>query len=178
MKILGKGFLYALFGNILSGIMVISIAPAISVWLICLTALLFTLFIYASLLFTAGYRDGQREKILLKNHRIEQSPKYRWLSFGLIIGAVMSIPSVILLLARLGGWVISGEFMFAFRFLNGAVYPFIHIAEMQSTAVADYPLWLPVVLAAVYILISPAAAQLGYKFGFDDKTKESIMYEK
>ncbi len=178
MKIFGKGFAYALFGNLLSGIMVISIAPMISIWFVCLVAFLFTLFIYASLLFTAGYRDGQREISLIKNHRVEASPKYRWIIFGLIIGAVMAIPTVVLLMSRMGMLYITQEFMFAYRFLNGAAYPMFHIAGVQSAAVADYPAWFLPVCIAFYLILTPVAAQIGYKFGYDEKTRDSFMYEK
>lgn len=177
-KIIGKGFLYALFGNILSGIMIISIAPMISVWFVCLIALIFTLFIYASLMFTAGYRDGQREQMMLKNHRVESSPEYRWIPLGFIIGGVMAIPGIIILLAKLGMYGISGEFMFAYRFLNGAVYPLFHIAGVQKAAVADFPMWLILTCILIYALITPLAAHIGYKFGKDEKLRQGFMYEK
>lgn len=178
MKIFGKGLAYTLFGNILSGIMIISIAPMINIWFICLVALIFTLFIYGSLLFTAGYRDGQREISLIKNHRVESSPKYRWVLFGLICGVIIAVPSIIVLLGHTGVLNISGEFMFVYRFLNGAVYPLYHVAGVQSAAAADFPLWLPLACIGIYVTASPLMAQIGYKFGFDEKTKEGFMYEK
>lgn len=179
LKIFAKGFGYAFFGNILSGIMIISIAPMISVWFISLVALLFTFFIYASLLFTAGYRDGQRERSMLRNKRVESCPKYRWIILGLIIGLIISIPSIIVLLGKLGVIAISGEYMFAYRFLNGAVFPLYHIAQVHAeVAVADFPLWLMLTCIGIFTIFSPLAAQIGYKFGFDEKTKESLMYEK
>lgn len=180
LKIFLKGLAFTLFGNVLSGIMIISIAPMISVWFICLVAFLFTFFIYASLLFTAGWQDGTREKSLLKNHRVEASPKYRWIVLGLICGALISIPSIVLLLGKLGAVAISGEFMFyIFRFINGAVTPLLYIAQVhKEVAVTDFPLWLPLTCIGIYLIVSPLAAQIGYKFGFDEKTKESFMYEK
>lgn len=178
LKIFAKGLGYAFFGNILSGIMLISIAPMISVWFICLVALLFTLFIFASLMFTAGFRDGQREKSMLRNKRVESSPKYRWVIFGLIIGAIISVPSIIVLLGKLGVIGISGEYMFAYRFLNGTVFPLYHITNVHTNvAVADFPLWLPITCMGIFWAVSPLAAQIGYKFGFDEKTKENLMYE-
>jgi len=178
LKIFAKGLGYAFFGNILSGIMLISIAPMISVWFICLVALLFTLFIFASLMFTAGFRDGQREKSMLRNKRVESSPKYRWVIFGLIIGAIISVPSIIVLLGKLGIIGISGEYMFAYRFLNGAVFPLYHVTNVHTNvAVADFPLWLPITCMGIFWVVSPLAAQIGYKFGFDEKTKENLMYE-
>ncbi len=178
LKIFAKGLAYTLFGNILSGIMIISIAPMISIWFICLIAFIFTIFIYGSLLFTAGYRDGQRENLMLKNHRVESTPKHRWIILGLICGGIICVPSIIVLLGKLGVLAISGEFMFAYRFLNGAVYPLYHLAGVQSASAAEFPLWLVLTCVLAYIIISPLAAHIGYKFGFDDKTKNSFMYEK
>ena len=177
LKIFAKGLGYAFFGNILSGIMVFSIAPVIKIWLLTVVALLFTLFIYGSLLFTAGYRDGQRENSLIINHRVESIPKYRWIVFGLIIGAVMAIPGFIILAAKLGSFAVSGEFMFAFRFINGAVTPLLYASEMQTAAVADYPLWLCLAFVGVYLIASPLLAHIGYKFGCDDKKRTDFMYE-
>ena len=178
LKIFAKGLGYAFFGNILSGIMFISISPMVSIWFICLVAFLFTLFIYLSLMFTAGFRDGQRENVLLKNHRVETIPKYRWVTIGLISGAVMSVPTIIILLSKLGIIGISGEFMFAYRFISGTVYPLYHIAGVQKLDVGAFPLWLILACMGVYLVLSPIAAQIGYKFGSDENKKLSFMYEK
>ncbi len=177
LKIFAKGLGYAFFGNILSGIMVISIAPVINIWFLTVVAFLFTLFIYGSLLFTAGYRDGQKENKLITNHRVESSPKYRWIIFGLIIGAIMAIPGFIVLAAKLGALAISGEFMFAFRFINGTVTPLLYAAEMHTSAPVDYPLWLCIAFIGIYVVITPLTAHIGYKFGYDNKTRASFMYE-
>lgn len=177
LKIFVKGLGYAFFGNILSGIMVFSIAPVINIWLLTVVALLFTLFIYGSLLFTAGYRDGQRENKLIINHRVESSPKYRWIIFGIIIGAIMAIPGFVIFASKLGMLTVSGEFMFVFRFVNGTVTPLLYASEMQAAAPADYPLWLCIAFVAVYIIVSPLCAHIGYKFGYDDKKRDSFMYE-
>lgn len=157
--------------------MVFSIAPVINIWLLTVVALLFTLFIYGSLLFTAGYRDGQRENKLITNHRVESTPKYRWVVFGLIIGIVMAIPGFVILVAKLGALALSGEFMFAFRFVNGAVTPLLYASEMQAQAVVDYPMWLCIAFIGIYVVLSPVLAHIGYNFGLDDKKRTSFMYE-
>ena len=177
LKIFVKGLGYAFFGNIMSGIMVFSIAPVISIWLLTVVAFLFTLFIYGSLLFTAGYRDGQKENKMIMNHRVDSSPKYRWVLFGLIIGGIMAIPGIIVLISKLGAFTLSGEFMFAFRFINGTVAPLLYASGMQASAIADYPMWLCIAFIGVYLIISPLCAHIGYKFGFDDKKRTSFMYE-
>lgn len=177
-KIFIKGFGFGFFGNILGGIMTISLAPFISEWFIAYIALLFSLFIYLSLIFTAGLKDGQREKILLRNKRVESSPKYRWLILGAIIGGIMLVPALILLLGVFGVIGLSGEYLFAFRFLSGAVYPLMHVAEAHNVAVAEIPLWYPIASMAIYLVLTPIAAQIGYKFGYDEKTLKDLMYEK
>ena len=68
--------------------------------------------------------------------------------------------------------------MFAHYFLNGTVRPLINLSGMKDATLADYPLWLPIASALFYIIISPVAAHIGYKFGVDDKTRENIMFEK
>ena len=178
IKIFAKGFGFMLFGNILSGIMTISLAPFIGEWYISYIALLFTVFIYASLLFTAGMRDGQREKSMLKNKRVESCPKYRWIKMGLILWAVISVPCIVLALGSLGAVAITGEFLFAFRFICGAVYPLMHIVGIQGAAAAEIPLWFPLVCIGIYLVLTPISAQTGYKFGFDEKSAKDYMYEK
>ena len=177
-KIFIKGFGFGFFGNILGGIMTISLAPFISEWFISYIALLFSLFIYLSLLFTAGLKDGQRERVMLRNKRVEKCPKYRWLILGAIIGAIMCIPAIILLLGIAGVIGLSGEYLFAFRFLSGAVYPLMHVAEAHNVAVTEIPLWYPIASMTIYFILSPIAAQLGYKFGYDEKKLQDYMYEK
>lgn len=177
IKKLLKGLGFMLFGNILSGIMLISIAPVISVWFLTCIAFLFTLVIYLSLMFLGGYKDGERESALLRNHRTEVPKKNGWLIYGLIPGIVNCIPVVILMLGMFGYVDITGEYMFVYRFVCGAVMPLIYIGELASSAVADYPVWLPVVSMAVYVLGASAAAKIGFDFGFDEKKKLNFMYE-
>lgn len=177
-KIFIKGLGFAFFGNILGGIMTISLAPFISEWFISYIALLFSLFIYLSLIFTAGLKDGQHERILLRNKRVESCPKYRWLILGAVIGAIMCVPVLILLLGVIGVIGLSGEYLFAFRFISGTVYPLMHVAEAHNVPVAEIPLWYPVASMSIYFILTPIAAQLGYKFGYDEKKLLDFMYEK
>ncbi len=172
-----KGFGFMLFGNILSGIMVISIAPFIGIWLLSCAAFLFTMIIYLSLLFTAGFNDGRREQSLFKNHRVEAPKKNGWILYGLIPGAAICVPVVIVLLGILGKIGISGEYMFAFRFLCGAVEPLIYIGTFQEAAITDYPLWFPILSMGIYLIGSPLAAAVGFRFGFDEKARTNFIYK-
>lgn len=178
IKKIGKGMGFMLMGNLLSGIMVISVAPVIGIWLISCAAMLFTLIIYLSLMFTVGYNDGRRERSLLKNHRVDEAKKSGWLLYGLLPGAVICVPSVIVMLGIFGQVAISGEYMFVFRFLCGTVAPLVYIGGFRDAAIADYPLWFPILSMGIYLLGSPLAAAVGFKFGFDDKVRNDFMYDK
>ncbi|MBO6231968.1 MAG: hypothetical protein J6O50_15525 [Ruminiclostridium sp.] len=169
-----KGLGFAVFGDVLGGVMTISLAPLLSEWFIPYIALLFTVFIYASLLFTAGLRDGQKEAKMLRAKRVDSVPKYRWIFVGLAIGAVECIPCGVLLACALGAFPLTGELLLGSYFVFGALAPaFFIIEDVQQLS----PVF-PIVLGAVYLLITPAAAHLGYKFGTDEKSMKDFMYEK
>ena len=173
-----KGAGMMLFGNILGGIMIFAAAPVLNEWFIPYIAVLLTVFIYGCLLFTAGWRDGQKEAKMLRNHRVESIPKYRWIWLGLALAAVMCIPCGLMLLGSLGILDLPGEFLFAFRFICGAVAPGMYIAGLQAVPVSEYPMIFPLALMGAYAVITPASAQLGYKFGIDEKNFKDFMYEK
>ncbi len=167
-----------IFGNILGGIMTISIAAFLDQWFIPYTAILFTLFIYLSLMFTAGWKDGQKEAKLLRSHRVESVPKYRWIIMGLILAAIMSVPCLVLLFCTFGAYDLTGEFLFAMRFICGALAPALYIAHLQEVPAALYPAAYPLALIAVYVVTTPISAHLGYRFGTGEKNFKDYMYEK
>lgn len=168
-----KGLGFGVFGNVLGGIMTVSLAPFLSEWFIPYIAILFTLFIYASLLFTAGLKDGQKEAKMLRSHRVESIPKLRWVYIGLAIGGVMCVPCAALLASALGAFPITGELLLASYFVIGAFAPTLFMIDPQ-----DMPVIYPILLMAAYLIITPVAAQLGYKFGIDERSFKDFMYEK
>lgn len=168
-----KGLAFAVFGNVLGGIMTVSLAPFLAEWFVPYIAVLFTVFIYGSLLFTAGLRDGQQQAKRVRRHEIETAPKNRWIWFGLAIGGVMCVPCAALLASALGAFAITGEMLLASYFVIGAFAPSIFLVEIQQM-----PIYYPIVLMALYLIITTVAAQLGYKFGTGDKDFGSFMYEK
>ena len=169
-----KGLGFAVFGNVLGGIMTVSIAPLLSEWFIPYIALLFTVFIYASLLFTAGLRDGQKEVKMFRSKRIESIPKNRWIFTGLAVAAVMCVPCGALLACTFGAFALTGEVLLGSYFVFGALAPAFFIVEDVQQLSPVFPL----VLAAVYIIVTPVAAQLGFMFGIDEKSAKDLMYEK
>ena len=173
-----KGAGMMLFGNILGGIMTFSAAPFLSEWFIPYIAVVLTVFVYGCLLFTAGLRDGQKEAKMLRSKRVESVPKYRWIWIGLVLAVIMCIPCAVLLGSSLGFYELTGEYLFAFRFLCGAVAPGMYIAGVQSLPASEYPALFPVILMAVYAVVTPLSAQLGYRFGVEEKSFKDFMYEK
>ena len=169
-----KGLAFAVFGDILGGIMTISLAPMLSEWFIPYIALLFTVFIYASLLFTAGLKDGQKEAKMLRAKRVGSVPKFRWIFVGLAIAAVMCVPCAALLACTLGAFPMTGEILLGSYFVFGALAPAFFIVGDAQTLAPSFP----VILAVVYLVITPVAAQLGYKFGIDERSAKDFMYEK
>lgn len=171
--ILIKGFGFMVFGNVLGGIMTISIAPFLSEWYIPYIAVLFTLFIYGSLLFTAGLRDGQREAKMLRSKRVESIPKYRWIYLGLILGGIMCALCSFLVLCALGILTLTGETLLGSLFVFGALAPAFYIADTTEMSIV-----FPLVIMAIYIILTPVCAQFGYRFGVDDRSFKDMMYEK
>ena len=111
---------------------------------------------------------------MLRAKRIESIPKTRWIFVGLADAAVMCVPCGALLACTLGAFALTGEVLLGSYFVFGALAPaFFIVGDVQQLS----PVF-PVVLAAVYIIVTPAAAQLGYKFGFDEKSAKDLMYEK
>ena len=60
-KLLLTGFLFMMFGNLLCTIVTISTAPFMNIEFFKVVVFILTLAIFYSMIFTAGYRDGDRE---------------------------------------------------------------------------------------------------------------------
>jgi hypothetical protein len=168
-----KGLGFAVFGNVLGGIMTVSLAPFLSEWFIPYIAILLTVFIYGSLLFTAGMKDGQKQAKLLRRHEIEAVPKLRWIWLGLAIGGIMCIPCAVLLTSALGAFPLTGELLLGSYFVLGALAPSFFMIDVQQMS----PVF-PLILMAVYLIITPIPAQIGYRFGTGDKDLRDFMYER
>ena len=63
-KLLLSGLLFMVFGNLLCTIVTVSTAPFMNFEFFKVIVFIFTLIIFYSLMFTAGYRDGDREQKL------------------------------------------------------------------------------------------------------------------
>lgn len=170
------GIGYMALGNVMSMIMTVALAVLIDNTAVQIVLELFTLFIFYSLVFTAAYRDGVRERLMVKNHRVEGPVKGRWESIGFVMWLVMCIPSVILLLDRF--LVLFNGYLIPFRIICGAIYPLSLAIGVDTADVDKMPLFYPFLVMAIYVLI-PLATHIGFDFGFKDKfNPDKVMYEK
>ena len=119
--------------------------------------------IFYMLIFTVSWKDGARERSLVKNRRVD-APLNK-----------LFFPEQ--------------DTLFEYRFISGSAYPFIQtfIPQPDISTMAwehtDYrqidsmPALFPA-LMLVYYAVIPAVTQFGWYVGFNDKfNKENIMYK-
>ncbi len=181
-KQLVMGFLYMLFGNLLCTIMTISTAAFISENFIKVIVVILAFIIFYSLMFTVGYKDGDREQNYVRLHKAQPPDSFKWLKIGIILTVIMLIPSILLLINKL-----TGTFLFwdmdilpFYRFADGLVYALSlllipsgtegNTIEVMNTAV-------PFVFMLCYSLI-PVATHVGFYFGYTQKfDSDKLMYK-
>jgi len=81
-KLLLSGLLFMVFGNLLCTIVTVSTAPFMNFEFFKVIVFILTLIIFYSLMFTAGYRDGDREQKYVRLHKAEQMGAYRHNPYG------------------------------------------------------------------------------------------------
>ena len=173
LLLLGIGFM--MLGNIMSTIMTVAMAVVMEYTAAQVVLFIMTFFVFYSLVFTVAYKDGERERAMVKNHRVEAPIKLRWVKIGVCMWLVMIIPSVILLVMRL--MEVQSAYVITYRMICGAIYPLSFLVGIVSENVADIAIFHPFIFMGVYALI-PLATHIGFKFGFEDKFNPQIMYEK
>lgn len=177
-KSFGKLFLIALgymvFGNLLSTIMTISIAVVANVTFVQVIAFIFTTFIFYSLIFTAAYKDGVRERKMVHLKKVDEPNKMRWVNIGLLLWLVMALLALALFVDKAAGlWY---DFLLVYRIVCGAVYPLSLL--ICGNTIDDMAAFVPLIFMAYYALI-PLACRIGFKVGYEDKfNPDSIMYQK
>ncbi len=203
-KLLAVGVGYMVLGNVMSTIMTAAASVLANVPFVMIILFIFTLFIFYSLCFTAAFKDGQRERLLVKNHRVEGVIKGRWLIIGLIMLVLMWIPSVLLFIDSIAG--LFDGYLIPYRMICGMIYPLalamgvnypdasameycdyrgiIHpeavwfTDRLQTPEIAGMPHFFAFIFMACYILI-PVATVIGFKMGFEDKLNpDKVFYEK
>lgn len=165
-----------MLGNVMCTVMTVALAFLMDYTITKVVLTIFTLFVFFSLIFTVAYKDGVKERMFVKNHHIETAPKSRWLKIGACMWLVMIIPTIILILLKL--FYSTSDFMITYRLVCGAVYPLSFLLGIADANLQNMSIICPIIFMAVYALM-PVAAEIGYRFGFDDKfNADKIMYEK
>lgn len=175
-KLLLSGIGYMLLGNLMSTVMTVAASVVADITGVMIVLFVLTLFVFYSLCFTVAYKDGQREKVMLKNRRVDSVSNSRWIIAGFIMLAVMTVPSA-LLFADAKMHLFEG-FLIPYRMLCGMIYPLALAMGVDYAGIELLPDFYPLIFAACYILI-PLATAIGFNFGFNDRfNPDKIMYEK
>ena len=181
-----SGIGYIVLGNVMCLVMTMALAMfgksiffnAVSI--LCCSAVFFML------VFTVAWKDGTAERSLVKNGRVDKPLKYRWIFIGLVMFAVASLPTWVLLINKL--FFPEADTLFVYRFISGSAFPFIQM--FIPDVVTDTEAWVPTTLRQidnmsvafpalmlVYYLLIPVVTQLGFYMGYNDKLNtDKIMY--
>lgn len=176
LKLLAVAFGYMVLGNVMSTVMTVACSVKANVPAIMIILFVMTLFVFYSLIFTAAFKDGQRERLMVKNHRVEAPIKGRWLLIGFVLLIIMCIPSVILYFDA--SFRLFDGYLIPYRMICGMIYPLALAIGVNYSEISEMPSYFAFIFMACYILI-PLAAHLGFDVGFKDKfNPDKIMYEK
>lgn len=186
IKLTLKGLGYIILGNVLClfmtmGLGMFGVNLFTKIISIACGAVIFYL-----LVITAAWKDGIRERNLIKLGRESSEKKYRWIFIGLIMFLFAALPSAVLLANKL--FFPEQDMLIIYRFVSGSAYPFVMAfvpsvtteteawTETSLRQIDNMSVIFPILMMVYYLLI-PAAAQLGYYIGFNDKlNKDKIMY--
>lgn len=182
-----KGIGYIVLGNIMVLFMTMAISMFGSNWFLNSLSIICGSFIFFSLVFTVAWKDGTKERSLVKLGRTEGLHKHRWIWAGLIMFAAAAAPTVVLLLNKL--FFPEEDTLFLYRFISGSAFPFImafvpHVTsetdawvQTELRQIDNMSALFPALMLLFYALI-PVCTQLGYWCGANDKlNKDKIMYK-
>lgn len=189
-----KGVGYIVLGNLLCFFMTMALTMFTSksdnlgfVIMMNIIAMLCSLAIFHMLMFTVAWKDGARERSLVKNHRVDAPLPRRWIFLGLIMFVTAAAPTVVLLLNKL--FFPEADTFYVYRFISGSAYPFIQtfvpMPELADKAwvqtdyrqIDDMSPLFPALMLLFYAVI-PVMTQLGWYVGYTDKfNKDNIMYK-
>ncbi len=177
-----KGIGFVILGNVLCLIMTMAIFVFGSNMLVKVLAIAFSAVIFFSLVFTAAWKNGVKERNLVKLGRVDNLIKYRWIAIGLIMFAFAVLPTVYLLINKL--FFPEQDNLLIYQFISGSAYPLVLTFTPQADAlvsqvsrVEGMDVMFPVLMIVYYALI-PVFTQLGYWIGFNDKlNSDKIMYK-
>lgn len=174
IKLLLSGILFMVFGNLLCTVMTISTAPFIDSAFMKIIIFVFALFIFYSLIFTCGYKDGNSEQNYVRLHKAEPPSDYKWVKIGSVLTAIMAVPSIILLLDKLCGWYF--DMTLVHRIIDGMIYP-LSLLLVPESSIDSMAVFVPFIYILCYALI-PVATHFGFYFGYTQKfDKDKLMYK-
>lgn len=164
-----SGFLYSIFGNVLSLIMFFSTARFMSgnfgvfirIFVIAASAA-----IYFLLCFQPAFKDGVRDREKLKLKRIDEVNNKKWILPSALVWAASCLP-----LAAFFVYLPNGNMLWLniFRFLSGAYYP-LSLLFPEGIFV--------VVFDVVFYGLCMAAMLFGYRAGLNNLfDPDKIMYK-
>ena len=175
-KLLLLGVGYMALGNVMCTVMTVAASVVTNVSAILIVLFILTLFIFYSLCFTVAFKDGQRERLMVKNHRVDGIIKGRWIKIGIVMFLIMSIPSVLLFVDA--SLRLFDGYLIPYRMICGMIYPLALAMGVNYAEISQMPAFYALIFAACYILI-PAATQIGFDSGYKDKLNpDNIIYEK
>lgn len=182
-----KGIGSIVLGNVLCLFMTMGMAMFGANWFFNMLSLICGVLIFYLLVFTAAWKDGVRERSLVRLKRVEREKKYRWIFIGLIMFAFAAAPTFILLLNKL--FFPQEDTLYLYRLICGSAYPFVMtfippvITESEAwTAttlrqIDNMSALFPALMLLYYAAI-PVVTQLGWWCGFNDKLNmDKIMYK-
>lgn len=187
LKLTLKGIGYVVLGNVLCLFMTMGLGMfGVNLFTKAVSIACGTLIFYL-LIFTAAWKDGTRERSLIKLGRESEEKKYRWIFIGAVMFVFAALPSAVLLLNKL--YFPEQDLLIPYRLVSGSAYPFVMAfippviteseawVETSLRQIDNMSALFPALMMAYYLLI-PVAAQLGYYIGFNDKlNKDKIMYD-
>lgn len=186
-----KGLGYIVLGNILCLFMTMALTMFSTKMggdiVFNIIAIICGTLIFYMLIFTVGWKDGVRERSLVKNHRVEAPLKHRWIILGIILFFIAAAPTIVLLLNKL--FFPQEDTLLLYRFVSGSAFPFIQTFIPQPDL--ETKAWIATgylqidsmsalfpALMLLYYLPIPAATQLGWYVGYYDKfNADKIIYK-
>ena len=182
-----KGIGYIVLGNIMCLFMTMGLTMfGVNIVFNVLAILCGTLIFYM-LMFTVAWQDGDRQRVMLQNKRIDTPTKHRWIFIGILLAVIAAVPTIVLLLNKL--LFPETDTLYLYPFLSGSAYPYLQ--TFVPTVVTEGEAWAPTTLRRIDLMspvfpalmlifyaIIPAVTQLGYYIGLKDMlNKDKIMYK-
>ena len=178
---------YIVLGNVMCLVMTMAISMFGLNWFTKILAIVCCTAVFFMLVFTAAWKDGVRERSLVKLGRVESELKHRWVLIGIVAGFIAAVPTIILLLNKL--LFPQEDTLFVYRFISGSAYPFVlafvepvitESMAWEETTLRQIDNMSPLfpALMLIYYALIPVVSQIGYRMGFNDTlNSDKIMYK-